>query len=182
MPGVEVTSFQELGVADHFPLGLPASGAAREAWLRTLAQTDTAITPLLTDLLAYAMSPEKLGELLDWRAFRTIEKSPHRSKVIDCLKVYHNICRLRFAALSPEEQLRVGDIKADSGNGLHYEAYMDAVLRLVQYQLYAKLFVKRFGDAICCYQDPGFTACGNLFRLPSFPVVFLDPTRVLAAR
>jgi len=182
VPGVEVTSFQELGVADHFPLGLPASGAAREAWLRTIAQTDTAITQLLTDLLAYAMSPEKLRDLLDWRAFRTIEKSPHRSKVIDCLKVYHNICRLRFAALSPEEQLRVGDIKADSANGLHYEAYMDAVLRLVQYQLYAKLFVKRFGDAICCYQDPGFTACGNLFRLPSFPVVFLDPTRVLAAR
>lgn len=56
-----------------------------------------------------------------------------------------------------------------------------AILRLVQYQLYAKLFVQRFGQSICCYQDPGFTACGNLFRQPTFPVLFLDPQLVLAA-
>jgi len=47
--------------------------------------------------------------------------------------------------------------------------------------VYATLFVQRVGHGICCYQDPGFTACGNLIRRPMFPVLFVDPNLVLAA-
>lgn len=137
------------------------------------------VTPALTELLGFAGQPEKLRDFVDWRAFARVARSRHRSTVIDCLKVYHNICRLRFAALSNEEQRRLGDIKSESATDLRYEAYLDAILRLVQYQLYAKLAVEHFGRSICCYQDPGFTACGNLFRQPEFPVLFLDPLLVL---
>ncbi len=179
-PAVEVKSFRELGVADHFPLGLPTSGSSREGWLRAFMEA-SGISPVLTELLGHAGQREKLRDLVDWHAFASVARSTHRSTVIDCLKVYHNICRLRFAALSNEEQRRLGDIKSESASDLRYEAYLDAILRLVQYQLYAKLAVKHFGASICCYQDPGFTACGNLFRQPAFPVLFLDPTLVLAA-
>lgn len=137
------------------------------------------VTPALTELLGCAGQPEKLRDFVDWRAFARVARSRHRSTVIDCLKVYHNICRLRFAALSNEEQRRLGDIESESATDLRYEAYLDAILRLVQYQLYAKLAVEHFGRSICCYQDPGFTACGNLFRQPEFPVLFLDPLLVL---
>ena len=180
-PAVSVISFQEIGVADYFPLGLPTSGTARESWLRDFAgSSDATGATALDELLAYAKQSGRLRELLDWRAFTTIPGSPHRSTVIDCLKVYHNICRLRFAALPDGEQKRLGDIASDQASGLRYEAYLDAVLRLVQYQLYSRLFVERFGNAICCYQDPGFTACGNLFRRPMFPILFLDPKLVLS--
>jgi hypothetical protein len=179
-PAVEVKSFQELGVPDHFPLGLPPNGASREEWLRTFMETpDT--SPALVELLGFAGQRDRLRDLLDWRAFGTIAPSAHRATVIDCLKVYHNICRLRFAALSDEEQRRLGDIKSETASELRYEGYIDAILRLVQYQLYAKLAVEHLGTSICCYQDPGFTACGNLFRLPEFPVLFLDPLLVLSA-
>lgn len=180
VPAVAVTSFQELGVADHLPLGLPTSGSSREAWLRAFMDASgISVTPALTELLGCAGQPEKLRDFVDWRAFARVARSRHRSTVIDCLKVYHNICRLRFAALSNEEQRRLGDIKSESATDLRYEAYLDAILRLVQYQLYAKLAVEHFGRSICCYQDPGFTACGNLFRQPEFPVLFLDPLLVL---
>jgi hypothetical protein len=177
-PAVEVKSFRELGVPDHFPLGLPTTGSDREQWLRAFMVASD-ISPALGELLGYAGQPDKLRDLLHWRAFETIASSTHRATVIDCLKVYHNICHLRFAALSNEEQRRLGDIKSETARDLRYEAYIDAILRLVQYQLYAKLAVKHFGRSICCYQDPGFTACGNLFRQPEFPVLFLDPLLVL---
>ena len=180
VPAVAVTSFQELGVADHLPLGLPTSGSSREAWLRAFMEASD-IAPSLAELLSYAGQRDKMRDLLDWRAFATIAKSAHRSTVIDCLKVYHNICRLRFAALSNEEQRRLGDIKSEAASDLRHEAYLDAILRLVQYQLYAKLAVEHFGRSVCCYQDPGFTACGNLFRRSEFPVLFLDPLLVLGA-
>lgn len=179
-PAVEVKSFQELGVNDHFPLGLPPDGASREKWLRAFMETSDT-SSALAELLGYARQRDRLCELLDWRAFGTIARSAHRATVIDCLKVYHNICRLRFTALSNEEQRRLGDIKSVAASELRYEAYIDGILRLVQYQLYAKLTVERFGQSICCYQDPGFTACGNLFRKPGFPVLFLDPLLVLSA-
>jgi hypothetical protein len=180
VPAVAVTSFQELGVANHLPLGLPSTGSSREVWLRAFMEASGSM-PALAELLGYSGKPDRLCDLLDWRAFATVARSPHRSTVIDCLKVYHNICRLRFAALANEEQRRLGDIKSETASELRYEAYLDAILRLVQYQLYAKLAVEHFGRSICCYQDPGFTACGNLFRQPGFPVLFLDPTLVLAA-
>lgn len=177
-PRVEVTSFRELGVPDHLPLGLPMDGRERETWLIERARTSQDSTAL-TELLSYAREPDRLRQLLDWREFATIPPSD-RAVVIDCLKVYHNICRLRFAALSSAEQQRMQGIETDNATELRYDAFVDAVLRMVQYQLYSRLFVEKFGPGICCYQDPGFTACGNLFRRLSFPVLFLDPERVLA--
>jgi hypothetical protein len=179
-PHVQVSSFRDLGVPNFFPLGLPMDPALRESWLVDYARV-SADAGALQSLLAYAGNPELLKQLLDWRAFSSIERSSYRAAIIDCLKVYHNICRLRFAALNPEEQRRLGAIETDNGAELRHEAFVDAVLRFVQYQLYSRLFVERFGPGICCYQDPGFTACGNLFRRSGFPVLFLDPNRVLAA-
>lgn len=182
--GIELTSFRKIGVPDILPIGLPYSVEARLAWLEGFSRDDTkddfdGLRRHLRQLLSVVDHTEDLNDMLDWRQYddlyqsitQTSDEPISKSLMVEIAKVYGNIYELKKS-----EESFVADGNAE---GLHKTAYIDTLLRYTQYQIFSRLFTKRYGSAICMYSDPKFSSCGHFFRQGDMAVAFVDEKRIL---
>ncbi|QXJ25863.1 hypothetical protein AGRA3207_007427 [Actinomadura graeca] len=174
-----VLSLTELGVSKHLPLGFSKHAPERRNWLaKRIAEGIDWIGDEMLDAVM-RLPDDGLEKWLSPKDYRDIPAEVRPAATV-LMQTYRSIAYVRFRE---EFHRAAGPGELDSGErrALLESAFYDALLRYVEYQLYARLIVDRLGPSVCIYQDAVFTVAGSCLRNSDFPVLFLDPSSLEAA-
>lgn len=177
-PEIIVSTFQELGVQNYMPLGFSTNPSERKNWIKKQVNANKIdwIDKKILDLILN-LNKDKLSFLFDWKNYRSINvEEEYKKDLVDFLKTYHNIAWIRLREKKEKKNYQsFSYLASKNAEIIRLDAYYDALLRFIEYKLYGKLAIKKFGPSICCYQDTTFTAAGNCFFNDKFPVLFINP-------